>query len=280
MAITGGIKIFEKSKSLLELGTTIAATTGTDSAIYAIDRNAVTYWRSAGSNDATTETITVNFSSIQTFNRIFLADINFKAFDIMYDSGGTWVNFANVIGIDGAKADTTETVFNYNTAYYEFTQVSTLKIRIRVTTTQVANDEKFLSQIIVTNELGTFKGYPEIDALDLDRNARAVKTLSGRFSVQKGDETIGFRFKFKSYPVSSEYNPDFDLVMSLQDSEDPFLVWLCGGRTGVKYFRYAIRGFRLKDIYQMQITKPLQLEYVNNVYINPINANVTLEESI
>ncbi len=124
------------------------------------------------------------------------------------------------------------------------------------------------------------QGFPEVNSLDFDRNAKVNRTLGGKYSVQKGDETMGFTLSFKRYPVSTTYQADFDLILSLQDSEDPFLVWLCGGRRGTSYFRYTIRGFRLKDLVQMQITKPMKLEYVENIYVNPLNASINLEESI
>lgn len=280
MSITGGIKFFDKSKSLGVDGATITASSGDSSADYALDRNAATYWRSVGSLDVTTETITVTFSSSKTFNRLFLLDTNFKDFNIKYDVSGVWTHFSSVYGLDGSKANITETAFSDSTAYYEFASVTTTSIQINVLKSQVVDAQKYVSQIICTQEIGTFAGYPDIKSLDFDRNSKVNKTSGGRYLVQKGDETAGFELNFKSYPSSSEYSPDIDLVMELQDSEDPFLVWLCGGRRGTNYFRYTLRGFRLKDLFQMQITKPMKLDYSQNVYVNSLNASIALEESI
>jgi hypothetical protein len=68
--------------------------------------------------------------------------------------------------------------------------------------------------------------------------------------------------------------------MKIQDREEPFLVWLCGGRRGTAFFRYTLRGFRLKDVYQMNITKAVSLSYDKNVYVNMLNASLTLSESV
>ena len=162
MPIQGGVKFFTRSKCLFQDGTDINASTGQDSASFCIDRNPITYWRSVGSNDVTTEELEIVFTENMTFDRILLLDHNFKGYNIQYFSGGTYVHFSNVVGISGAMANITETAFDQDTSYYEFTQVTTSKIRIQILTTQVVDQEKYLNQAIVCSEIGTLQGYPEI----------------------------------------------------------------------------------------------------------------------
>jgi hypothetical protein len=279
VSITGGIKFFEKSKCLEIDGGLAEATSGDASAEYAIDQNVETKWRSSGSNDVSTETLTLTFASA-TIDRLFLQGINLKGFDVMYDLAGTWTHFAAVVGIGGAKANITETAFAQSTAYYEFTPVTTTSIRIQASTTQTANEEKYISQVIATAELGTLQGYPQIKKIEQNRNNRVVKTLSGFYSVQKSLEVASFDLEFKDYPAATAYNVDIALMMELHDSEDPFLVWLCGGRYSTSYFKYTLRGYRLDDIYQMQISKALGLSYKDGIYKNPVSAKVELESVI
>lgn len=158
MSITGGIKFFEPNMTLAVNGGSITASTGQVATPYAIDRNNFTYWRSVSSNDTITETLEVDFPSMITIDRLLFLDINWKGFTVKYDVAGTWTNFASVIGIDGGISTITETAFADNTAYYEFTQVTTGKILISITTTQTANQEKYVSQIIATKEIGTLLG--------------------------------------------------------------------------------------------------------------------------
>lgn len=279
MAVNGHIKFLNKSKCLLKDGATISVSSGSSSKDYAIDQNASTVWRSSGSTDLSTETIEVNFDSV-SINRIFLVGHNLKDFNIQYDLGGTWTHFSSVIGLDGAKANITETVFADDTAYYEFASVTTTKIRIQALKTQTANQEKYISQIIVTSEVGTFAGWPRIKSVDITRNQRTVKTLSGFYSVQKALEVPSFDMELKDYPSTSTYNVDFDLIMTLHDLEDPFLVWLCGGKRGTTFFKYTLRGWRLKDIFQMQIAKGIKLSYSNGIYSAQINTKIELEAVI
>ena len=172
MAITGGIKFFDKSKTLFADGTTIVAgVSGDPSAEFTIDRNRLSYYRSVGSNDTITETLTITLPSAQTIDRILILDHNWKEFTIKYDSA---TDFTSVVGLDGALGGgISETVFADGTAYYEFDSVSvTSTIEIAITKTQVANAQKFVNQIIGTTEIGTLVGYPVV-GLSQDRNIRA-----------------------------------------------------------------------------------------------------------
>jgi len=268
MAVTGGIKFLYENK--IKDGSAVGST-GNASAKYALDLDVDTYWRSVGSNDTTTETLTVTFDT-QTIDRVLLLDCNFKGFTVKYLSGASYVHFSNVIGIGGvAKTNITETSFSENSAYYEFDSVSTGGLQISIDTTQTTNAEKYISQFIGSSEIGTFVGYPEVSKISVDRNSRSKKTLSGRYSVQKSLETMGYSIKFKNYPTSSVYNVDIDLAITLLESESPFIIYPCGGRYESKHFTTAIPGFRLKDAKLVQVIKGYRLKYLKNIYTNPMD---------
>jgi len=269
MAITGGIKFFKKNQGA---DATVSASSGDSSSKFILDLDVDTYWTSVGSSDAETETITIQFDGSKTIDRVLLLDHNFKSFNVKYYNGVTYVAFANVIGIGGVSlSGITETTFSQSSSYYEFDSVSTTAIQISVTTTQTTNAEKYLSQAIGTSELGTFVGYPEVSSIDLSRNSRMKKTLSGRYSVQKSQQTMGFNIRFRNYPSTSVYNADIDLAITLFESEDPFLIYPCGGRYESQHFNYQLPGFRLKDCILSQIKKGYKLKYVKNIYTNPLD---------
>jgi len=277
--ITGNNKFFEKSKCLQIDGATAAVSSGTNTADFIIDQNNYTYWRSSSSNDLTTETIEIEFDEVE-IDRIFLMRHNLKDYKIEYWNGSAWTHFSSVVGITGSLANITETVFEKNVSYYEFSPVTTSKILVTALKTQVANEEKYISQVICTKEIGTFAGFPRVKDLDFDKNSRTKKTISGKYSIQKSFEVASFGMELKDYPTDDEFNVDLDLVTSLYESEDPFLVWLCGGKYGKPFFRYTIRGYRLEDLFQMKVSKPIKTSYNNGVYINPLNLIVDFEESI
>jgi len=275
MAITGGIKFFQKSKSLGSDGTTIVAGTGNASSPYAIDRNPFTVWRSVGSDDMTTETITVTLPAPVSISRLFLIGHNFKDFNVQYDSAG-FTHFASVVGLDGSKSNITETAFADSTAYYEFTPVTTDEIRIQVLKSQVVDAQKYLNQIILTNELGTLSGFPVISEVVFSRSQRVSDMTSGRKNVQKSIETFGFSMDLQPYP--SSYTADLNLLFSLVSMEDPFLTWLCGGRRGSTYFGHTLPGFRIGDVFPMQLVSEVASNYMGNLYKGPVESSFTFYE--
>ena len=275
--ITGGIKFFTKSKVLAEDGGTIVASSGDVASELAIDKNPASVWQSVGSNDVTVETLTLTFASVQ-ISRLFLQRHNFKSFNVQYWNGSAWTHFSSVVGLDGSQANVTETTFSKDTAYYEFAAVTTTQIRIQITSTQTTNAQKFISQIIACEEIGTLNGYPKIKNVKHSRNESEKVMLSGKVLIQKGLDSFSCRLEFDDYPTS--YAGDLDIAMALFDLEEPFLVWLCGGAYGSTKFRYTNRGFRLQDIYLVQTRGDISPEYRGNIYINPVSITIDLKEHV
>ena len=279
MAITGGIKFFKENKA--KSASASSSISGTASVLNLLNSNVETFWRSSGSSDSITEEIIITFSGDKTIDRLLIANFNGKLFNAQYDASGVWTSFANVVGLDGSVSGISETTYDKDTAYYEFDSVTTGAIRIQITSTQTADQEKFINQVIATEELGTFVGYPKVSNISLGRNQKSKRTLNGKFSIQKSIETLGYKLAFSDYPSLEAYNADIDLVMTLLDSEDPFIPWLCGGRYGSDYFRYTLRGFKLTDLPQMQVANTYSMSYSKNIYTNQVNiSSVDLVEVI
>lgn len=266
--ITGGIKFLEPNKNLLKDGASATASSGASSKDSILDKNEFTFWTSVGSDDTTTETLVVTFPASLIIDRILLLDHNFKEFTIKYDLASVFTDFANVVGLDGALGGgISETVFADDTAYYEFDPVTTTRIEITCTKAQIVDAQKFLAQVISTEEIETLVGFPQIRRLSHSRNARAVKVLSGKSIIQKSLDSLSFELQFKDYPPTLE--TDLALPSTLFERSNSFLVWLCGGRRGTTFFRFTNRGFRLKDIPEMQMERDMRTTYRKNVYTLP-----------
>lgn len=278
MSVTGRIKFFSRSQCLMQDGTTIVASTGQGAAERCLDRNPVTYWRSVGSLDATTEELEIEFTEAKTFDRIFLLDHNWKEYNVQYWDGAAYQDFTGVIGLSGAQADVSETVYARDTSYYEFDEVTSEKIRIQVTKTHVVDAQKYISQVVVCSELGTLLGHPEIKDTELSRNLRTEKMLSGRMLTIKSDEFFKVSLDFKDYPAS--LGADVDLIFSLHDSEETFQIWICGGREGTPYFKKQMRGYRLRDLITVQLIDELKPIYSKNVFNNQVNFSAKFQESV
>lgn len=274
MSMTGGISFYDKSKTLFKDGASCVASSNTALQNLILNNNKYYNWQSVGSNDSTTETLTITLPSAVSLSRLFLLSHNFKAFKVKYGAGaGT--DFTGVKGLD-SYADNKIDVTNFarSSAYFEFNAVTTNRLIVTITTTQTANAQKYLNQIIATNEIGTLQGYPVLNDIELDRGIQREQAISGRFHVQKGFEAVGFDLSLRTYPKQA----DIDLLESLHLREDPFLVWLCGGKPD--QFRIKQRGFRLEDLYQMQVDQSMKNSYDKNIYIMGVNQRHSFVEVV
>ena len=276
MPITGGIKFFEKQKNLFINGSGAVASNNNELARYILNNNKYVRWETVGSDDLTTETITITFGEAADIDRLFLLNMNWKEFTVQYDVGGVPTDFTNVLGINGSLAGgIDETTYTQNTAYYEFDKVNTDKIYITVTTTQIPNQEKLLERLICTVEMGTFEGYPEITKEELDQNIDNQEVLSGNADIQKRLEVFNCQLSFKKYPA---YQNDYDLIRTLDQSPESFLIWLCGGRFG-KYFSIERDNWKLKDVYLVQTNSSFNFKWNNNIYIAGYTGKIRLTQS-
>lgn len=190
-------------------------------------------------------------------------------------AAGITCEFLGVTGLDDYSAALIdESTFALDTAYYEFSPINLTEIVITANTTQVADAEKYLTQFVATNELGTLDGFPNMNGITLDRNDRKEKAISGRVHIEKGYESAGFDLALRTYGEQD----DIDLLDSLHEMEEPFLVWLCGGDPD--QFRLEQRGFRLQDLYQMKIDQQMKNAYDRNIYVLGVNQNYSFIEVV
>lgn len=270
MSMTGGVSFFENSYARFKDGASIMASSNQNDAKYCLQHSERYYrWQSVGSDDVTAETLTISLPVAKTISRIFLIGHNFRNFNIRYGSGN---DFTNIRGLDGHKTALNEDAYERDTAYYEFDPVLIDTITIEINTTQSTDAEKYLTSFIVTNEIGTFRGFPDTKDLDLDRNESEQKGVGGALRILKSREMAKLKLKLSYYPLQE----DIDLISVLQERDDPFFVWPNGGRPN--QFRLVQRGWRLSDLYLMQVSGPLQVGYARNIYVLGVDQSLTLKE--
>jgi hypothetical protein len=229
---------------------------------------------SSGSDDTTTETITITFPSA-TIDRVFLIDTNFKEFTVKYDVSGTPTDFTNVVGLDGSQSVIAETTYARDTAYYEFDAVTTTGITITATKTQTADEEKSLERFYCTEEIGTLTGFPLVSAEALNQNINKQKTLSGNLNVQNRLETFEATLKFKNYPSIQN---DYDILLDIHRRPESFLVWLCGGKFGDN-FSMTRQNWELKNVYNVKAIAKLATKWNKGIYLAGFSGNVKLQQS-
>lgn len=275
--ITGGIKFYEEN--LIDINSSFSASSGSNSVSFVADNNYITAWRSVGSDDTTTETITIDFPAATSVSRLHFSGINWKSFQVKYNSTE---DFTYVISLDSSTPSTgiSETTFDKNTAYYEFDAVSVNSIDITIDTTQTADEEKYLRNLSIVNEIGTLQGYPTIEGLSLKGQRINNVVLGNKVIGDRQPDTFSFSLVLSNYPTNETYQNDLDILDTLSQRDEPFFAWLCGGRFGASYFRHTVKGFRLEDFKKVQIINESGMNYNRNIYINGVNASFTFQESV
>ncbi len=273
MAISGGIKFLRKNRGDIDdENVTAAVSSGTGTRGYARNRKRYLRWESVGSDDVTTETYTYNFGAAYDIDRVILKRNNFKAFTVKYWNGAAWTHVANVVTKEGTQADITETANEKSTNYYEFDSVNTEKLQLTITTTQVVDAEKYLYEFIVSEELGTFEGYPTY-AGNFPKNRAKKKAATGSVAQTILGESFNCALAFAFYPVLADHT----LMNTLWDLNKEFLIYPCGANADQFRFPNFI-GNRLEDIFLVAFSTDFSPAYENNIYVNALNYSLSMSE--
>jgi len=264
-----GIKFFKKN--ILDLSNDLPTFTITDgsasdtgSAFTTLmrNRNNNSGWATTGSADDGSTTMVVDFGETKSFTDILLVGHNFKNFNVKYYDGTNYIDFDTTI------SSTDNTV---STNYYNFSEVSTTAIQLKINGTQTADQDKYLKQFIVTNIIGTLSVEPEVKP-QWDKDRRVTKYLSGKSFVAKSAGAFNCHIRMKTVANES----DLSLVETLFNSYQGFLVWLCGGDTS--QFETIREGYRLQDIFYMDLANEYEPEFNDSRWYHGMPIDMKLVE--
>jgi hypothetical protein len=253
--ITGMVKVFYNNY-LVDYANTITLSSGTNSNyLYDFDRS--TKWQSSGSNDTTTESIIVTFTSSQSISRLLFINENWKDYHVYYWNGSDYADFASVYkDATTAVASSISATANTNTSlYYEFTEVSTTKIKIEITKTLTTDAEKYLYELYIGKEIGTFTA-------DLASLPNSIKPVYSNTNAIYNKKSNGGIIK---YERSNKFNAQFDIkellntadqtIINIMYDQGQFAILLCGS------IPYTQRGWRNQDLFNVIIDGNEQVEF-------------------
>jgi len=289
--ITGMIKILYQNY-LTNYTNTITASSGSTGTANLTDLDRITRWASIGSSDIITEYIEVEFNSTKTITRMLLLDMNFKDFHVFYWDGSGWADFANVwttIATDrGAVYGTAiygTDVYSANldviadsdnaddSRYFEFDSVSTTKVRIECTSTIVANAEKYMYELYIGTEVGTFiedltSAPNSVNPIRSDVNAIYSKKSNGGTIRYERSDKYAAKFVVKELLESADRT-----IMNTMYDYGQFAFLPCGA------VPYTERGMRMKDFYHVVIEGNEQAEFsIGRVSAMGMNYTFALRE--
>jgi len=148
-------------------------------------------------NDLTTGSITFDFGSTQTVERIALMGMNLKEFDIYYD-GVT----ANAFALTGPTV-TSSWLNNSESSIYLFTDtISCQTVTIDMKATQTANQEKALGYAIFSQQKLDFERIPAAKNF-----STRVHNLGEKWETKIKFKYIEMDFRDDLYSVYNEHSP-------------------------------------------------------------------------
>lgn len=250
--MSGQIRFFEKnnadySNPLI----TVSATEASDLAFKTLNRSNLNSWITTGSLDANNTQFEVDFGEPRNIDTLILIIHNFKSFLVEYFDGFSFVGMPTPIDVTNCTDET---------SYFSFALTAMEKIRITIRGTQIADDDKRLTQFIATASLGQLSAWPVISNVKHDQNKQFTKMLSGRTNINRALGGFSFDMTVAVYKDSD----DLAIIQNLFDAPDGFLVWINGGVSD--QFSMSVKGYRAQDIYLMQCQNDLAPNFYQGIY--------------
>jgi len=216
--MAGEPKIFTKNYINADDTFTVSHGSATISRCY--DRDNTSQFISSGANDDTTVvTIEAEFYEgadpvDREFDRLILLNYNLKEWKLQYWTGSAW-------------ADITETVFTADTlsnVIISFDAITASKVKLVMTTTKVADEEKKVGQFIVCDLTHEFADDLSDYAENWDETSTDYQLADGtqeRAFVKWTDYRLGkYGCKWTTRAVSSA---ERDLLFAIKEDGNPFL---------------------------------------------------------
>ncbi|MCP3684532.1 MAG: hypothetical protein GY861_17845 [bacterium] len=271
---TGQIRFFKKSKldiSNVQASITVTDPTATNNGQTFVDflrnRNNVSAWLTTGSNDAAKTVLEFNLTEERDVDSVLFILHNFKGYTLKYWDGSAYVDFSTPINVTGNTAKTT---------FHEFPTVTTSALQLVITGTFVADADKKMRQVIITEKLisGQLEGWPVIRKPRHTTNKKVSSMLSGKVNVV---ESVG---GFEADLSVRNWNKDADLeiVEEIYLGKRGVLMWLSGGKES--QFGQQRIGYRDEDIYLVRAINDYSPEWVSGVYRNGLRILMRLREAI
>jgi hypothetical protein len=241
----------------------VAENTGASIIDYLRNRSINNAWITTGSTDAANTQLDVDMGDEKSVDSILIINHNLKSYAISYWNGSAYVS-AYTISND-AKS----------TSFIQLDPtVSTSKIRIVIAGTQTANEDKYISRLIISEEFGTFSGWPKIVNPTHGTNKSKTTLLSGLVNIVESTGAFKCELNLDYFDNAA----DLALVEAIYSARKGLNFWLCGGDE--LQFKTKLKGYRLSDVYLMRPDDDYQPEWNKGIYTTSIKQKMSLVEVV
>ncbi|AHZ84642.1 hypothetical protein EP01_06785 [Bdellovibrio bacteriovorus] len=194
---------------------------------------------------------------------VILINHNFKEFKITFNDGIEWQEFSSPIHISDCIESTTR---------IHFGSVNAVAIRIQILGTQVPNQDKRMTQLLVTEFVGQLNAWPVIKNPTHSTNRRRSKMLSGKSNFIESAGSFSCELNIQ---VLSDQE-DLSTFEAIYASRQGLLFWPGGGDES--QFKVLPVGYRRQDFYFVRPSNDYMPEFYKGQYTSGVKIQVKLEE--
>lgn len=269
----GQIKWFYKNKIDLEnvdgkitATDLIADNSGQEFVNFMRNRNNYSAWLTTGSTDAANTELLVEFGDGRFLDNILLILHNLKAYTIQYKNGiSAWQNFSTPINETNSTDSSTTHTFDLITA---------TDLRIIIYGTQIPDTDKIITQLIATQLIGQFEGWPVVKKAMVSTNKRKSKMLSGKTRIVESLETFSCGLDVRQWRIQE----DNDILEEIYFKREGVLMYINASHP--EQFFLDIKGYRKEDIFLVRPTDDFKAEFTKGLYDAGLKRSIKFAEVI
>jgi len=244
----------------------VASNNGQEFVNFMRNRNNFSAWLTTDSTDAANTELLVEFGDERFIDNIIIVGHNLKAYTIQYRKGiSSWTDFSTPINVSASTDSTTTHIFDLVTA---------TDIRIIITGTQVVDADKIIQQLICTEAIGQFEGWPVIKKPVISTNKRKSKMLSGKTRIVESLESFSCTLDVRHWKIQD----DIDVLEEIYFKREGVLMYINADHP--EQFFLDLKGFRKEDFFLVRPSDDFKVELVKGLYQAGIKSAVRLVEVI
>lgn len=254
----------DRPNPVITIADSVATNNGQSSVSFLRNRNNISGWVTTDSTDAANTEILVEFGDFLDVDYISLVRMNFKDFTIEWqDLSNVWTNISTV-------TNNTET-----TSVLELTSpVNAKAIRIIIQGTMIADDDKELRQLIITEKKYRFEGWAVVSRPVHSKNRKVSSMLSGKVNVVDKRGAFSCTLEIK---LSGNEN-DLSMHEDIYEQREGLLLLISGGNE--TQFRTKRKGYRNEDIVLVKAVDEYSNPYDSGVYSMGMQIKMKLAETV
>lgn len=270
--MAGQIKFFRKNHIDLDrpnisisVSDAVAIDDGADSLNLIRNRNNNSGWMTTTSDDSANTELLIDLGDYLDVDMVMLVKHNFKSFLVEYYDNDT-SSFQTYENISDNSNDTSILTKSVNTD----------QIKITIYGTIIADSDKILRQLIITENFGVgeFEGWPQIKRPTASLNKKVNRLLSGKVNVVEKRGAFSVSLEVKFWIIDN----DLTLVENIYYNREGVLMLISGGNED--QFASKRIGYRNEDIVLVRPVNELELPYNKGIYKNGIKVKMDLEEVV